>query len=126
MLADTTATLAGDQATLVIRRITPDDADSSVFDWTVDDDMNGGYRIDTAHAGLDGSSRFLHVLSTDGAVTTAIASHAGSQLGVELTLAGNGMVRVRFETDSPGGELLLDGAVIPLAPGVSSLPVLAN
>jgi hypothetical protein len=61
----------------------------------------------------DGSSRFLHVLSTDGAVMNATASHAGSQLGVELTLAGDGMARVRFEADAPGGELLLDGADPP-------------
>lgn len=124
-LADDVATLAGDAATLVIRRISPDDADSSVFDWTVDDDMSGGFRIDTAHASPDGASRFLHVLSTDGAVTAATPSHAGSQLGVELTLNG-GDARVRFESDGPGGELVLDGATIPLAPGVSPLPELAD
>lgn len=125
-LADTTATIAGSQATLVVRRIAPDDADSSVFDWTADDDMSGGFRIDTAHASQDGASRFLHVLSTDGAVIGATASHAGSQLGVQLTLAGNVDARVRFETDSPGGELELNGDTIPLAVGVSPLPELAD
>ena len=125
-LAGDQATLAGDQATLVVRRIGPGDADTTVFDWTADEDMNGGYRIDTAHGGNGGSSRFLHVLSTDGAVTAAIASDAGSQLGVELTLQGNTMARVRFETDGPGGELVLDGVTVPLAPGVASLPELAN
>jgi len=126
MLAGPTATITGAAAALVVRRIEPDDASSSVFDWTADDDMNGGYRIDTAHASQDGSSRFLHVLSTDGAVMNATASHAGSQLGVELTLAGDGMARVRFESDAPGGELLLDGATLPLAPGVTALPELAD
>ncbi len=125
-LANATATITGSAATLVVRRIAPDDASSSVFDWTADDDMDGGYRIDTDHASQDGSSRFLHVLSTDGAVLNAVASHAGSQLGVEITLAGDTMARVRFEADAPGGELVLNGQSIPLAPGIMALPELAQ
>lgn len=125
-LAAATATLAGDQATLIVRRIAPVDAESSVFDWTADEDMNGGYRIDTTYASPDGSSQFLHVLSTDDAVLSATASDAGSQLGVEVSLAGGATARVRFEADSPGGELVLDSATIPLAPGVSTLPELAE
>lgn len=125
-LNDPTATITGAEATLVVRRIAPDDASSSVFDWTADDDMYGGFRIDTEHADPGGSSRFLHVLSTDGAVMNAVASHAGSQLGVAITLAGDVMARVRFEADAPGGELLLNGQTIPLAPGVTQLPELAE
>lgn len=125
-LNGTTATITGSAATLVVRRIEPADAASSVFDWTADDDMDGGFRIDSEHADPGGSSRFLHVLSTDGAVMNAAASHAGSQLGVELTLAGNVMARVRFESDAPGGELVLDGQTLPLAPGITALPELAQ
>jgi hypothetical protein len=121
---DSIATLTGDQATLVVRRILPAGAVSSVLDWTGDAEMSGGYRIDATDTGGDGSSRFLHVLSVDGAVTAATPSDDGDQLGVALTVSG-APVTVRFAADEPGGSLIIDGDAITLAPGIQVLPELA-
>lgn len=122
VLAGATAT-AGD---LTVRRILPADATTSIFDWSTDADMNGGWRLDATHAGGDGSSRFLLVLSVDGAVVAATPSPDGTQLGVAIDLAGGASAIVRFEADAIGGVLDLgDGVSIPLGPGVATPPELA-
>jgi hypothetical protein len=121
---------AGATSDLDVWLLGPDGATTSVVDWTTDDDMNGGWRLDVAHSSADGRSRFLHVLSLDGAVSGADAVTDGTLAGVDLVLAGGGTVEVRFESDEVGGTLrVLDGAgsetlSTTLEPGVAVLPVL--
>jgi hypothetical protein len=124
-VAGATTTIDGATATLVVTRIAPDDASTSVLDWTTDGEMSGGFRLDASHTSVDGSSRFLHVLSVDGAVASATRDDDGTAIGVSLVLAGGGDVTVRFESDTVGGTLDLDGTITTLAPGVATLPELA-
>lgn len=131
-LAGSTATFAGGTATLVLRRVLPASGTPTILDWTTDGEMGGGFRLDLADADPSGRSRFLHVLSVDGAVTGAAASPDGARLGVELTFADGTRALVRFEPDALGGTLErrdAGGAVVEsaaLAATVTPPPLLAE
>ena len=131
-VAGATVTFTGGAGTLRVDRVDPDGAAGSVLDWTTDDDMNGGWRLDFGDPGGDGRSRFLVVLSLDGAVGTVAASPDGTRLGVELGLADGRRAVVRFEADGVGGSIEIrdgGGAVLasePLASSVAELSLLAT
>jgi hypothetical protein len=128
-LGGSAATFAGSAATLVVTTVLPAGAAMSVLDWTTDDDMNGGYRLDVTDAGAGGRTRFLHVFSVDGAAASISSSPDGTMLGVEVQLAAGGRAVVRFEADAAGGTLQIfdsGGAAVvdtPLAAGVNTPPV---
>ena len=121
--------LSGASTGFLVWMMGPGGTTADVVDWTADDDMNGGWRVDVVDASAGGRSRFLHVLSLDGAATGVGASDDGTRSGVGITLAAGGSVVVRFENDAWGGSLqLLDagGGVVldaTLESGVEALPV---
>jgi len=110
VVGGSSASFAGTAGSLDVSWMTPADAAASVLDWTTDDDMNSGFRLDLAHEGSGGSSRFLVVLSLDHALDSASASHDSGQLGVEIELAGGGSALVRFNENEPGGLLEIRSA----------------
>jgi hypothetical protein len=89
----------------------------SSYDQRADSDLTGGYRIDEKLPG--GDNRYLHVLSVDGAVTSATANGAD---GVNVTLANGQTVSATFEHDAVGATLTLGGQTISLGAGVNPLP----
>lgn len=100
------ATITGQATTLVVRRLAPASATATSLTWNGQLDVEGGYRYDATVAG--GARRWLHVLSLDGDVTAATASHDGDELGVVLTFADGRAATVRFATDGVGGSLLYE------------------
>lgn len=128
-VAGPTATVADGATTLRSRRVIPDVATTTVFDWTADPDMSGGFRLDETVAG--GTRTFLHVLSFGDTVTAASRSDAGGRQGTVIQLADGRDVTVRFSITGVDGTLLITapgGATLvatALSPSVSTLPELA-
>ncbi|MBI5488223.1 MAG: hypothetical protein HY905_12895 [Deltaproteobacteria bacterium] len=122
--------LSGTSTDFLVWMMAPGGTTADVVDWTTDDDMNGGWRVDVADDSAGGRSRFLHVLSLDGAATGVGSSDDGTRSGAGISLAAGGSAVVRFENDGWGGTLqLLDaggGVVLEvvLESGVEALPVL--
>ena len=126
-------TFAGQTTTLAVRRILPASPTVTVLNWaTLDSDMLGGARLDVSESGAGGVSRFLHVFSLDGAVTSASADDSGTLRGVTMALSAGGSATVRFQNDSWGGTLQTFGSGgapmldVALVPGVETLPLFAG
>ncbi len=114
------ATFAGSGHSLTVDRVLPAGATFSVRPWA-DGEYSGGYRLDGTVAG--GSVRHLHVLSTDGAVTSVAAADAGGNRGVTINLTDGRTATVRFSPDAVGATLQISGGVDEtLAAGVDTLP----
>jgi hypothetical protein len=114
----TTATIAGTSHTLTVQRLEPS-ATASVYDYATQDpsdDYNGGFRLDEQIAGAD--QRFLHVLSIDGAVSSA----TGSGDSVTVTLASGTTVMIAFNHSAIGATLTVGGQTTALVAGIDSLP----
>jgi Heparinase II/III-like protein len=120
-LSGATATVANAGHTLSVTRIGSTGGAMSVYDYRADADMKGGFRLDERLPG--GDQRYLHVLSLDGAVTSAVASGAS---GVTLSLAGGGTATVSFQRDSVGATLTWGGQTTALGAGVDQLPAEAQ
>ncbi len=116
-LSGPSATFANAGHTLRVTRIAPSSAATSVYNYTADPDLKGGYRLDERLPG--GDQRYLHVLAVDGAVSSASASGA---TGVTLNLAGGGTATVSFVRDSVGATLVRNGVSTALGAGVDTLP----
>ena len=112
------ATISGAHA-LHVQRLAPSSATSSVFSYTSDSsgDYTGGYRLDETAPG--GNNRFLHVLSIDGAVTSATASGDST---VTVKLSGGHTATIAFSHDAAGATLTYDGTSHTLGAGVDSMP----
>ena len=129
-VAGATATVVDGATTLRSRRVIPDVATTTVFDWTADADMSGGFRIDETLAG--GAQTFLHVLSFGNSVTAAARSDAGGRQGVLIHLADGRDVTVRFSTTGVDGALVITAAgggtlvSTALTATVSAVPELAS
>jgi hypothetical protein len=116
-VAGTRASFAGAAATLEVERVLPAAATATVRDWpTLDDDMDGGYRLDVA----GGAGTFLHVLWVDGAATAVTPSDGDGRLGVAIQYGG-GTAVVRFSPDGFDATLDLGDGTIALGPGIDSL-----
>lgn len=87
---------------------------------SVDSDYSGGYRLDERMAG--GDNRYLHVLSIDGALSSAAAAGDATRPGVTVRLASGRTATVTFNRDTTGATLVLDGTTRTLAAGVDRLP----
>ena len=93
--------------------------------------VDGGTRIDVADS-AGTQSLFLHVIDTNGAVSTAVRSDAAGQTGVQITFADGRTALVRFSNTSLGGTLDLrasGGAVLynaALPTTVTAPPVFVN
>ena len=114
-LSGTTATLTGAH-TLRVQRFAPSTATSSVYDYRVDSDFSGGFRLDETTAG--GDVRHLHVLSIDNAATSATASGDST---VTVVLANGTSVKVAFNRDAFGATLTYGATTTTLSPGVDKL-----
>jgi hypothetical protein len=86
----------------------------SVHNMTSESDYGGGYRLDETASG--GDNRFIHVLSIDGAVTSATA--AGDTVTV---VAGGQTATITFNHSSIGATMAYAGANLTLAAGVDTL-----
>ena len=102
---------------LHVQRLAPTSATSSVYSYTADSDFSGGFRLDEAMAG--GDQRYLHVLSIDGAVTSATASGDST---VTVALASGQSATIVFSHDVIGATLTYNGTPTTLAAGVDTLP----
>jgi hypothetical protein len=110
-----TATVGGAHS-LSVQRLVPASAPTAVTNLANVTGYRGGYRLDTTLPG--GDHRYLHVLSIDGAVTTATAAN-DSTVSVQLT---NGKTAtIAFERDAVGATLTYGGTAIPLGPTVDLL-----
>jgi hypothetical protein len=109
-----TATIANAGHTLTVQRLAGA-ATSSVHSMTSESDYHGGYRLDETAAG--GNNRFIHVLSIDGAVTSASAS--GDTVTVQL--AGGQTATIAFNHDAVGATMAYGGANVTLSAGVDTL-----
>lgn len=103
--------------TLHVQRLAPATASSSVYSYTVDSDFSGGYRLDETSAG--GDVRHLHVLSIDGAVSSATASGDST---VTVVLSNGTTVKVAFNRDAIGATLTYGSTTTTLSSGVDVLP----
>ena len=109
-----TATINGGAHTLTVKRLAPAGASMSQSGLSGTEDYNGGYRIEDAITG--GDQRFIHVLSIDGAATTATAQ------GDTVTLTTGGKTAtIAFNHDSVGATLTWNGTTKTLAAGVDTL-----
>ena len=101
---------------LHINRYAPAAASSAVHNMNANSDFNSGYRLDETMAG--GDNRYLHVLSIDGAVTSATPSGDSS---ITVQLSTGHTATVTFNHDAPGATITYDGNAATLAPGVDTM-----
>jgi hypothetical protein len=128
-----TATYSNGVSTLTVHAVQPAASTLSVTHMTdlndpVNPDFDDGYRIDSTIT-TSGPTRFLDVLSVDGAVTSVTpGSDEGS---VTLTLADGRTVALSFNLDIPGGTIEIRDAANqvlvsePLPATVTPPPLLA-
>jgi hypothetical protein len=118
-ISGSTATFTNAGHTLKVQRLSPS-ATSSVYSYSSNSEYLGGYRLDEKVAG--GNNRYLHVLSLDGAVSSAVTTGTSTQPGVTVNLAGGGTATVLFNKDTPGAKITLNGTTTTLDATVQSLP----
>ncbi|HEY5937902.1 MAG TPA: hypothetical protein VIU61_24805 [Kofleriaceae bacterium] len=120
-ISGNTATINNGGHSLKVTRIAPSAATMSSYSFmSGSSDFTGGYRLDERVTG--GDNRFLHVLSVDGGATSATATGTTSQPGVTVNLKGGGTAVVKFNRDTVGGTLTLNGVTTALVSGVVALP----
>jgi hypothetical protein len=125
---------------LDIYKVSPASATIQDIDWNTvtprdwSQEMVSGateHRVDIADSTGD-SSYFLHVLSTNGAVTSApVADNAAGQIGAKFTLNDGRVVTVRFNTSGDGSQIQIsnvDGSTFSqaLPTAVQTLPEFVN
>jgi hypothetical protein len=113
-----TATFTNAGHTLKVQRLSPS-ATASIYSYASNSEYLGGYRYDEKVAG--GNNRYLHVLSLDGAVSSAVTTGTSAQPGVTVNLAGGGQATILFNRDSAGGQITLNGTTTMLTAAVDSL-----
>jgi hypothetical protein len=114
----TTATFTNAGHTLKVQRLSGT-ATTSVYSYASTSEYIGGYRLDEKATG--GNNRFLHVLSVDGAVSSAVTTGTSTQPGVTVNLTGGGTATVLFNKDGAGATLTLNGTTIPLPATVDAI-----
>jgi hypothetical protein len=101
---------------LHIDRYAPAAASSSVHNMNTNSDFNSGYRLDETMAG--GDNRYLHVLSVDGAVSSATPAGDSS---ITVHLSTGHTATVTFNHDAPGATIVYDGNSSALGVGVDQM-----
>lgn len=86
-----------------VRRLSPTGVTSNVVAWS-SAGMGNGSRVDATHA-TGTSSRFLHVVGTNGSAPTATRSDEAGTIGAQIGLADGRSVLVRFSDAGTGGTL---------------------
>jgi hypothetical protein len=117
--SSTQASFANAGHTLKVQRLAPGSTTPSVYSYALTSEYLGGYRFDEKHAG--GSNRYLHVLSLDGAVSSAVTTGTSTQPGVTVNLAGGGTATVLFNRDGAGATLTMNGTTTALPATVCTL-----
>ncbi len=119
--------ISGNQATftnaghsLAVTRIAPSAGAMSIYNFASDAGFTGGFRLDERVAG--GENQYLHVMSVDGAVSSAQSTGTAAQPGVIVNLANGKQATVAFNRDTAGATLTMNGTTIKLAAGVDTLP----
>jgi hypothetical protein len=115
-ISGSTATISNGTHSLKVMQVAGSTG-MSVYDLRADPDLTGGYRVDETMTG--GDRRYLHVLSLDGAVTSATAN---GSTGVTITLASGQTIVVSFVRDTVGASLTRNGVTTALGAGVDTLP----
>ncbi len=123
-----TATVSNGTSSLRLHAVAPLDATlSSVPMSSVDPDFEGGHRIDvTINSG--GETRFMNVLSIDGAAAAVTGSPTDSG-EVSIALADGRNVLLRFNAAAPGGTIEIrdsSNLVLVSEPLAGSVAVLAE
>ena len=114
-LSGATATMAGTHS-LAVQRLVPASATTAVTNLANVTGYRGGYRLDETVAG--GDVRYLHVLSVDGAVTSATTANDST---VTVQLANGKSATVSFNRDAVGATLTYGGAPLSLSANVDTL-----
>ncbi|HSN26606.1 MAG TPA: hypothetical protein VLT45_09975, partial [Kofleriaceae bacterium] len=112
-ISGATATISNAGHTLAVQRL--QGGAYTVHDMTSDSDFSGGFRLDETSSG--GNNRLIHVLSIDGAVTSASAS--GDTVTVHLT--GGQTATITFNHDAIGATMAYLGANVDLSATVDTL-----
>jgi hypothetical protein len=106
-----TPTVSGDNFSVVngsnrldVTRLSPAGLTTQVNAWSGSGIASSGSRVDVADANGD-SSVFLHVMGTDGSVTSSARSDASGQTGAQVTMSNGRTATVRFSTTGTGGTL---------------------
>jgi hypothetical protein len=115
-ISGTSATVNAAHA-LHVTRYAPAAATSSVYAMTADSDYSSGYRLDETIAG--GDQRYLHVLSIDGAVSSASAANDST---ITVQLASGHVATIAFDRDAPGATITYDGTTSTMSLAVDAMP----
>jgi len=87
-----------------VTRLSPAGLTTQVNAWSGSGIVSSGSRIDVADSNGD-SSVFLHVMGTDGSVTSSARSDGTGQTGAQVTMSNGRTATVRFSTAGTGGTL---------------------
>lgn len=99
---------------LDVTRLSPAGLTTQVVGWAGSGIASSGSRVDVADSNGD-SSVFLHVMGTDGSVTSSARSDASGQVGAQIAMSNGRMAVVRFSTAGTGGTIEIrdaSGAVL--------------
>ena len=113
-----TAVIANAGHTLTVQQITGGSMSVTAMP-SVSSDFAGGYRLDETMAG--GDNRYLHVISIDGSVTSAVAAGDAAHPGVTVRTSNGHTATVTFSRDTTGATLVFDGTTNSLSAGVDKL-----
>lgn len=116
-ISGATATIGGAHP-MTVQRLVPAAATSSSYNMTQTDGYLSGFRLDETVAG--GDQRYLHVLSIDGAATSA---QAQGDNGVTVQLSDGTTATVTFNRDAMGASLNWGSVQQTLGAGVDVLPL---
>ncbi len=116
-ISGSSATVSTAGHVLHIQRLAPAAAAASVYNYTADSDFTTGFRLDETMPG--GDQRYLHVLSIDGAISSATASGDST---VTVTLANGQAATIAFSHDAIGATLTYNGTPVTLGAGMDMLP----
>ena len=133
-----TPTVNGDSFSVVnganrldVTRLSPSGLTSQVNAWSGSGIASSGSRVDVADSNGD-SSLFLHVMGTDGSVSSSTRSDATGQTGAQVTMSNGRTAIVRFSSTGTGGTLEIrdaGGAVLSsgaLPTTVTAPPLFVN
>ena len=131
-------TVSGDNFSVVnganrldVTRLSPSGLTTQVNAWSGSGIVSSGSRVDVADSNGD-SSLFLHVLGTDGSVTSSARSDATGQTGAQVAMSNGRTAVVRFSSTGTGGTLEIrdaSGAVLvsgALPTTVTAPPLFVN
>jgi hypothetical protein len=113
-ISGNTATISNAGHQLKVTRLAPTSGALTAYSLSRDSEFRAGFRLDEQQSG--GDVRYLHVLSLDGAVTSAQATGDAARPGATVTLSDGRTVTVSFDRDAIGGTLTIDGTTIALEP----------